>query len=144
MLCSQAIAPHRKANRAALAPTSFLGMRVQSAITVGWTAASALTELPTPPPISPPVTRDHDTAQLAKNDHTERYRFQLAEGRGIPVCDAYLQRLNETEYWGPPYCGRPEDSRVPGFSRLHRVYLTGAETAQLYPHLQSFGNARSE
>lgn len=111
-------------------------------ITVGWTAASALTELPTPPPISPPVTRDHDTAQLAKNDHTERYRFQLAEGRGIPVCDAYLQRLNETEYWGPPYCGRPEDSRVPGFSRLHRVYLTGAETAQLYPHLQSFGNAR--
>ena len=50
--------------------------------------------------------------------------FALTEGRGVPVCGAYLMRLNRVGSGKLPYCDRPEDSEVAGFALLHRVPLT--------------------
>lgn len=67
----------------------------------------------------------------------------MPQGAGTPVCDAYLQRLNETEFDSPPFCDRPENDRVPGFSLLNRVPLSPSETARLYPRILSFLGAES-
>lgn len=61
-------------------------------------------------------------------DVNETYHFTLRKGRGIPVCNAYLQRLNSVDYYRQgrhtslqaPYCGRPENKLVPGFAVLGR------------------------
>jgi hypothetical protein len=53
----------------------------------------------------------------------ERYHFALTKGRGHPVCEAYLQRLNQTDFYDKPYCGRPESGSVPGFDVLRRRWL---------------------
>jgi hypothetical protein len=52
--------------------------------------------------------------------------FTLTRGRALPVCVAYQQRLNQTEFVAPAFCGRPEDDRVPGFARLDRVAVSTA------------------
>jgi len=114
----------------------------QDDITVGWARAASFTRLEAPIPSEPPTGTVNDEAKGFR-DHPERYKFELAQGRTVPVCEAYLQRLNQTEYWSPPYCGRPENDQVPGFSRLHRVALSGQETASLYPHLAAFEHTRS-
>lgn len=53
--------------------------------------------------------------------------FKMNKGHGVPVCEAYLQRLNVTDYRvvvpRPPYCGIPENDEVPGFQVLPRVDL---------------------
>lgn len=66
------------------------------------------------------------------------YRFKLTKGKGIPVCDAYLKRLNTTEYDSPPYCGRPENDSVKDFALLHRVPLSPADVHDLYPIVWNF------
>lgn len=58
--------------------------------------------------------------------------FLLTKGHQLPVCEAYLQRLNQTEFHGPAYCGRPEDDQVPGFVRLVRVGVPLATVSRLY------------
>jgi uncharacterized protein len=68
----------------------------------------------------------------------QTYRFTLTKGKGIPVCDAYLKRLNTTEYDSPPYCGRPENDSVKGFALLHRVPLSPADVHDLYPIVWNF------
>ena len=80
--------------------------------------------------------------QSARSDDRSHYEFKLEKGGGTPVCNAYLQRLNETEFDAPPFCGRPENDQVPGFSLLHRLPLTPAETQRLYPRIMSFLGAR--
>ena len=67
-----------------------------------------------------------------------RYHFALTHGHGTPVCEAYLQRVNQTEFDQPPYCGRPESTLVPGFDRLQRRWLDRAEYTRLYPGVGSF------
>ncbi len=67
-----------------------------------------------------------------------RYRFQLTRGKTLPVCRAYQERLNGTRFDKPPPCGIPEDEAVPGFSRLHRVYLSKDEIERLWPVMWSF------
>jgi hypothetical protein len=66
------------------------------------------------------------------------YHFKLTRGRGVPVCEAYLQRLNVSHYEKPPYCGRPEDDSVPGFSKLTRVPLEPSEVNKLYKYAFNF------
>jgi hypothetical protein len=51
----------------------------------------------------------------------------------VPVCEAYLQRLNQTDFYSPPYCGRPESTLVPGFALLHRHWLTVDQYRVLWP-----------
>src|SRR5450631_4496675 len=38
------------------------------------------------------------------------FEFKLTKGHGLPVCEAYLQRLNNTPFDNVhrPYCDRPE------------------------------------
>lgn len=63
--------------------------------------------------------------------------FTLIKGHGNPVCEAYLQRLNVTDYTQnfptvpAPYCGIPENAQIPGFTMLHRVPLTSAQLVEL-------------
>src|SRR6185437_829797 len=63
--------------------------------------------------------------------------FTLTRGRGIPVCEAYLQRLNVTDYRqnlpsaAVPYCGVPENDEIPGFTLLHRVPLSSQQIVNL-------------
>jgi hypothetical protein len=63
--------------------------------------------------------------------------MQLIRGHDVPVCEAYLQRLNQTVFHEPPYCGRPENDRVPGFTRLHRVALQPAQITSLFGQLHA-------
>lgn len=57
--------------------------------------------------------------------------FSLEKGRGVPVCEAYLQRLNQTEFTNPAYCDRPESDQVPGFAVLNRVIVPADENNRL-------------
>jgi hypothetical protein len=77
-------------------------------------------------------------AETTVQNLPKHYRFELLSGKGTPVCDAYLRRLNETEFRSPPYCGRPEDDHLPGFTNLHRVPLVGNQTSALYPQMLAF------
>lgn len=65
-------------------------------------------------------------------------RFTLMKGKGIPVCDAYLKRLNTEQFEDAPYCGRPEDDAIPGFTRLNRVPLSVDDVIELGPHIDGF------
>jgi hypothetical protein len=70
----------------------------------------------------------------ASNDGSTR--FELTKGREILVCRAYLQRLKNSRfnyYDHQPYCDRPENDSVPGFTRLVRIPLPPAEVNRLYP-----------
>ncbi len=59
-------------------------------------------------------------------------RVKLTKGRGIPVCEAYLQRLNQTVFHEPAFCGIPENAQVPGFLDLQRKTLAAAVVNQLF------------
>jgi hypothetical protein len=66
------------------------------------------------------------------------YHFKLTRGQGVPVCEAYLQRLNVSHFEKPPYCGRPENASVPGFATLVRIPLETSEVNKLYRHAYNF------
>ncbi len=59
-------------------------------------------------------------------------RVALIKGRGVPVCEAYLQRINQTMFYEPPYCSRPDNDQVPGFTRLERKSLPAAVANSIY------------
>lgn len=68
----------------------------------------------------------------------QTFHFKLTRGQGVAVCEAYLQRLDQTKYSEPPYCGRPENDEVAGFARLQRVLLTPREVTALYWQIDAF------
>lgn len=70
------------------------------------------------------------------------YKFNLVKGSSVPVCEAYLERLNTTVYAKPPFCGRPEATSVPGFTPLNRKPLTAEEAHTLLPRLSKFMQLR--
>jgi len=85
----------------------------------------------------------NDDASIKQGANTnflddQQYQFQLTKGSGVPVCDAYLERLNKSEYDKPPYCDRPENDSVKGFAKLNRVPLSPADVHDLYPIVWSF------
>lgn len=93
------------------------------------TAAGALAGIMTAQQVS---AADPDSAP------TTKYHFELTKGKGTPVCDAYLKRLNTADYTTPPYCNRPEETKVPGFTPLRRVPLTAEEIAVIQPRISNF------
>lgn len=99
-------------------------------ISKGWAESHAFSPIPPPPPPKPPIIRVGN--KIFPPPAPSRYSFQLTTGRGKPVCEAYLQRLNQTDFYSPPYCGRPESTLVPGFSFLHRRFLSSAEYRALF------------
>jgi hypothetical protein len=76
-----------------------------------------------------------------------RIPMRLVKGRGIPVCEAYLQRVNSTLFYAPPYCGRPDNDQIPGFTRLRRAALTPDQIKSLWGQLHAlvtYGHAEPE
>ena len=68
------------------------------------------------------------------------YHFELKNGGGTPVCEALLQRLNQTHYDAPPYCNIPEDSTVPGFEGLKRKTPSEREQRRMFNHAEVFSS----
>jgi hypothetical protein len=63
----------------------------------------------------------------------------LTQGQGTEVCDAYLQRLNATEFLdNDPTKGRVTEPLLKGFADLKPVPLTAEEIQRLYYKIRSF------
>lgn len=103
-------------------------------VTTGWIAAQQVKVSKTP--VQDQSAGPGQTSGVSSSPR--HYHFALTRGQGIPVCEAYLQRLNQTLFEEPPYCGRPESTSVPGFDRLQRYWLDRAEYTHLYPGVGSF------
>jgi hypothetical protein len=100
-------------------------------ITTGWAATTQLT-----------IRNQTETSSTSPTEtipnKAQAYRFRLTQGVGVPVCAAYLQRLNSTSYTLPPYCGRPENDSVPGFTKLPRVSLAATQVPYWAPKVLMF------
>jgi hypothetical protein len=96
-------------------------------VTIGWVDARQLATIPPPP------------SDGAEQD-SRNYQFTMTKGLRRPVCEAYLQRLNQTRFVFRPSCGRPEFDGVPGFTHLRRLWLTTAEVNRVYNDLLNFRN----
>lgn len=71
--------------------------------------------------------------------------FQLIEGQGIAVCEAYLQRLNTTEYLNnDPAQGRISEPPQQGFADLKPIPLTAEEIQRLYLKILSFNRYQDQ
>jgi hypothetical protein len=75
---------------------------------------------------------------------TPTYRFELTQGEGTPICNAFLDRLKRTRFSKPPYCGIPEEDAAPGFETLHQVALTKDEVVALFTHVHGFTWVQNE
>lgn len=65
-------------------------------------------------------------------------RFWLTYGKGVKVCDAYLERLNRSAYKHHPKCDRSENDEVPGFRDLNRKILGAEELQPFWASIESF------
>jgi hypothetical protein len=102
--------------------TEFLGA---NRVSVGWVASDRLMPVLAKPAADPP-------------EGTKRFRAEIQRGKHLPVCRAYLQRLNQTNFRLPPFCGRPENAAVPGFVELTRVWVPIAEINRLQFEVERF------
>lgn len=66
------------------------------------------------------------------------HKFTLTNGKGIEVCEAYLERLHKTWFDRVPFCDRPENIDIKGFEKLNRVYLSPKEIYPLYYRVWGF------
>lgn len=65
--------------------------------------------------------------------------FKITQGQGTEVCDAYLQRLNATEFLdNDPTKGRVTEPLLKGFADLKPVPLTAEEIQRLFYKIRSF------
>ena len=65
-------------------------------------------------------------------------QFVLEKGKGTAVCDAYLSLLNATNFDRTPFCGRPDEGPVIGFTHLERHELSTDEIFTLFPRVYEF------
>jgi hypothetical protein len=117
---------------------SFVQYIGKERVTVGWVWTARLAPLEMKLPFdagTPPDRTNYFVPTTVK--------MRLLHGHGAPVCEAYLQRLNQTVFHEPPYCGRPENDQIPGFSLLNRVELSGQSYRQLYGHVTQFMGVRN-
>lgn len=88
--------------------------------------------------------RDDGTSQnqiapeSTNRSQASQYHFGLTRGSDKPVCEAYLQRLNQTAFKRPPYCGRPESDYVPGFAYLRRTPVPPEDINRLIVGVHNF------
>jgi len=65
-------------------------------------------------------------------------QFTAIQGQDLPVCKAYLELLNQSDYQGKtPFCGRPE-SGLPGFAPLQRHNLNADQIFPLFKYVWEF------
>ena len=87
------------------------------------------------------ISETPDTSRHGVNDDSsegQQYHFRITKGKGVRVCDAYLERLNTTAYVKPPFCDRPENDAVKGFTKLNRIPLSPADVHDLIPIVSTF------
>ena len=102
----------------------------EKSVTTGWVDDGRLGNRQTPKQVQ--------SAAASNPDAQPVFHFQLTKGHGVPVCEAYLQRLNQTSYDDHPYCGLPESDQVPGFKKLNRVYWSTDHINDLYAAVDGF------
>jgi hypothetical protein len=68
---------------------------------------------------------------------TRHYQFVLTKGRGEPVCEADVQRLNRTEFEVWPTCDIPDTVDAPGFERLGHVWASVAAQNRVFYRVES-------
>jgi hypothetical protein len=107
----------------------------KSKVSVGWALAAGLKVS-----VTSADSGDEGADGSESSANGRNYEFELVKGRGTPVCQAYLQRLNQTRFVFPPSCGRPEFDGVPGFTRLKRQWLTTAEVNRVYNDVMNFND----
>jgi hypothetical protein len=110
-------------------------------VTTGWIAAHELSPISDVTPKASSV-RDFGATRIFVTP--TRFRFKLTKGHGQPVCEAYLQRLNQTEFISSPYCDRPENATVPGFVPLNRVPMSPPDILKLIGHVFGFMGSRNQ
>ena len=125
-------------------PWSYVQYISETTVTEGWAATEHLEALSLKLPYD-----DGEPGGRTRQSYWQpvtTIRVKLTKGRGVPVCEAYLQRLNQTVFHEPPSCGRPENDQIPGFTRLHRVPLPASDVNEAYPktynlsHITSYQN----
>ncbi len=97
-------------------------------VRTGWVESGRLEPLSTSLPFDGGIPGGQDPKYYPSK---WRISVRLVKGQGVPVCEAYVQRLNQTWFYEPPFCGRPENDQVPGFGSLHRVTLRPMEVNRL-------------
>jgi hypothetical protein len=110
-------------------------------VTEGWTASEYLKALSLKLPYD-----DGEPGGRTRQSNWQpvtTVRVKLIQGRGVPVCEAYLQRLNQTVFHEPPSCGRSENDQIPGFTRLHRVPLPASDVNDVYPKAYNLSHKTS-
>lgn len=81
----------------------------------------------------------HSSTAYAGDDALPKPIFTLTQGQGTEVCEAYLQRLNATEFLdNDPTKGRMTEPLLKGFADLKPVPLTAEEIQRLYYKIRSF------
>ncbi len=81
----------------------------------------------------------NSSAAYAKKEAPPKPIFKLVQGQGTEVCEAYLQRLNATEYLdNNPVKGRETEPLLKGFVDLKPVPLTAEEIQRIYYKTLSF------
>jgi hypothetical protein len=90
----------------------FIGNKV---VSYGWVATASL--------------RDATASGVSEAVGQAHYKFSLKEGVELPVCEAFLQRINRTTYVVPPYCkwNVPFDEATPGFRLIPRRPMSAEE-----------------
>ena len=105
----------------------------------GWVESARLTPLPASLPFDAGTP-----AQGPDGTYSQQWQIHVAlvKGRGVPVCEAYLQRLNQTLFYQPPFCGRPENDGIPGFTLLHAKEFSGPGLNRILQevlHIRGYG-----
>jgi hypothetical protein len=77
-------------------------------------------------------------AQGAGLEPSMHSHFLSTKGKGLPVCESYLSRIQTLPDDAVPYCGLPEPGTAQEFEPLQRRYLSAAEIQPLFGIVQSF------
>lgn len=78
------------------------------------------------------------TFGVERSDSDDDKQFILRKGRGVAVCEAYLELLNQTPVEDTPFCGRPENGPEPKFIHLDRQYLNVDQVYALFTPVWEF------
>jgi hypothetical protein len=77
---------------------------------------------------------DLKSLKMSQTQEHGNFTFRMLRGHGVPVCEAYQQKLNLTNYADSPYCHWEPQKRneaTPGFYPLPRIPLGASELRQL-------------
>lgn len=91
-----------------------------------------------------PESNAADDASQGLEMYRAVYHFRATRGKSVPVCAAFLKRLNSAAFDAPPECGIPDATTVPGFSKLNRVFLSTDEVTALYSHIWGFTSRQDQ